>query len=489
MKVWMPRLWADLAGSVLSRFFVIILSFLPHLAYAQDVSPPEIVSFSFCPTAIDTTRNHANVYVTIAAKDNLSGVDHLGAAFRSPSGAQTTGGGADADGTLISGTKTDGIFRFQLPSGFPQFSEQGTWTVALINLSDRVGNTTVRHTDELNARGFNTQLVVQAGASSVSCAGAQNLPPTGSAGSTQTVTSGQLVALQGSGSDPEGRSLTFSWSQVQGPSAIVSNANSANASFIAPQVTASTVLRFKLTVSDGSLTAEAFVNVTVTPPVTTTQTMFFAQFANGGGITSDVLLTNPSGTTVTGTLELHNDNGQSLTTGFIGLGQQNRIAAITIPAYGVVTLSTDGQGSLVSGSARVTSSGTLGGVIRFAIPGIGVAGVPDSQALSSGITPVRRTSTGINTGVAVADAGGVGTSLTLTLRNSSGIQVATANLSVAANGHVAKFIDELFPSINTSTFEGTLTITAVGTGKVSAVAIELGNVSGQFTALPVTPLR
>ncbi len=129
-----------------------MIPFLPHLASAQDATPPEIASFSFCPTTIDTTRGQADVYVTIAAKDNLVGVDHLGAAFRSPSGAQTIGGGVPADGTLISGTRTDGIFRFKF--GFPQFGEQGMWSVVLINSSDIVGNTIVIHTDKLNARGF-----------------------------------------------------------------------------------------------------------------------------------------------------------------------------------------------------------------------------------------------------------------------------------------------------------------------------------------------
>jgi hypothetical protein len=461
-----------------------LLMIRPSPYFAQsDTTPPKLISFSFCPTAIDATRDYASVYSTIATSDNLSGIDHVGVVFRSASGAQTAGGGG---GTLISGTITDGVFR--LESRFPQYSEFGTWTVALVGLYDRTGNTIVIPTAELNARGFNTQLVIQAGAPSVSCAGAQNQAPTANAGLDQTVPSGQVVTLRGSGSDPENQNLTFSWSQVQGSTVSLSNSTSSTATFAAPQVTTGTLLRFKLTVSDGSLSTDAFVNVTIAPlPPTTSQTMFFPQFANGTGITSDVVVINPSATTATGTLELYNDSGQNLTTGFTGgWARQNRIT-FSVPAYGLTTLSTDGQGSLISGLARVTSAASLGGVIRFTIPGLGIAGVADSQVISSGIMPVRRTSSGVNTGVAVADAGGSGTGLTLTLRTSSGAQVATANLSLAANGHVAKFIDELFPSVNTSTFEGTLTIAASGT--VSVVALELGNVPGQFTTLPVTPLH
>ena len=91
---------------------------------------------------------------------------------------------------------------------------------------------------------------------------------------------------------------------------IATNVNSANATFSAPQVTGSTTLRFKLTVSDGLLSADAFVNVTVTPAVTISPTtMLFAQFANGSGITSDVVLTNPSASIATGAIELFNRGG------------------------------------------------------------------------------------------------------------------------------------------------------------------------------------
>ncbi|OLC29305.1 MAG: hypothetical protein AUH28_17610 [Acidobacteria bacterium 13_1_40CM_56_16] len=62
--------------------------------------------------------------------------------------------------------------------------------------------------------------------------------------------------------------------------------------------------------SDGSLSADAFVNVTVTPAVTISPTtMLFAQFANGSGITSDVVLTNPSASIATGAIELFNRGG------------------------------------------------------------------------------------------------------------------------------------------------------------------------------------
>ncbi|MBX3473353.1 MAG: S8 family serine peptidase [Planctomycetes bacterium] len=80
---------------------------------------------------------------------------------------------------------------------------------------------------------------------------APNTPPTANAGADFSVTEGNTATLQGSGSDPDGDTLTFSWAQIGGPTVTLNNPGSANASFSAPQVSAPTALTFRLTVSDG----------------------------------------------------------------------------------------------------------------------------------------------------------------------------------------------------------------------------------------------
>ena len=62
-----------------------------------------------------------------------------------------------------------------------------------------------------------------------------------------------------------------------------------------------------------------------------------------------------------------------------------------------------------------------------------------------------------------------------------------ATLQLPANGHVARFIEELFPDADTSEFEGTLTVTAKK-GTIAGTAIQVGSKPGEFTTLPVTPL-
>jgi hypothetical protein len=77
--------------------------------------------------------------------------------------------------------------------------------------------------------------------------------------------------------------------------------------------------------------------------------------------------------------------------------------------------------------------------------------------------------------------------VTFTLRNADGQPVAGGmrTLSLAANGHTAKYVPELFPDADTREFEGTVTVTSTG-GQIAATAIELGSAPGQFTAFPVT---
>jgi hypothetical protein len=82
-----------------------------------------------------------------------------------------------------------------------------------------------------------------------------NRVPTVSAGADQSVAELTVVNLNGSGSDPDaGDTLTFAWTQTAGQSITINNANTANADFMAPDVTAGTpeVLTFQLAVSDGN---------------------------------------------------------------------------------------------------------------------------------------------------------------------------------------------------------------------------------------------
>ena len=100
-----------------------------------------------------------------------------------------------------------------------------------------------------------------------------NNPPTAYAAATPaSATEGTMVSLDSAGSyDPDNNALSYAWVQTGGPPVVLTNASSAVATFIAPNLSNTQTLRFQLTVSDGSLSrsAEAMFNAVWTndPPV------------------------------------------------------------------------------------------------------------------------------------------------------------------------------------------------------------------------------
>jgi hypothetical protein len=239
----------------------------------------------------------------------------------------------------------------------------------------------------------------------------------------------------------------------------------------------------------------------------------FPQFGSGFGFTSSVVLTNTSATSTVdavGTVYFLDLDGAPL---FVGLeNDANDEAAqfgrlfpqaghlvseveFSIPPLGSVTLTTDGLGDeLLLGSARVVSNVPVGGIIRFEIPGIGIAGFGSAPPMTEAITPVRRNA-GINTAVAIRNNSFEGPiAVNLELRGEDGQLLgpdAVAQREIPAEGRIAEFIDELFPDVDTSDVVGTMVIVldeGEDGASFSAISLELGFDPGQFTSLPVSPV-
>lgn len=227
---------------------------------------------------------------------------------------------------------------------------------------------------------------------------------------------------------------------------------------------------------------------------------FLSQYGNGDNFSSDLVASNPTDETVNAFLLLSNDDGEPLQANLVSDGTPVMLNVMTqldgmsvanfqVPPLDSVTISSSGQGSLKVGSAVIASASDVGSVVRFAFPGVGVAGVGEAERYSHFMIPARRIAGDIRTGLAIYNPNAVAVTANLRLR-SNGQDVDQATIQdLPPFGHRARFIEEFFDGVDTSNFSGSIIVQSEGDFELTAVAIELGNDPGEFTTLPVTQIN
>ena len=259
---------------------------------------------------------------------------------------------------------------------------------------------------------------------------------------------------------------------------------------------------------EGAITITAPTVWPITVPVTlvVTQGQFsldFAHFANGAGIISDLVLVNLATQPIRPALYFYDQEGNPIAAesvvdvmGDLEVTEDGSLTVQTeMEPLGELTISTHGQGELVSGSVQVAADGPIGGVLRFDLPGIGVAGVGASQPVRDAIFPARRQAGGINTAVAIQNPGEEAIVVRCRLMKEAGLngEVEGVNIHLEANGQDSRFIDEIFT--RTDTFAGDDAPDFVGSVRCIApslftgVAVEMNAANRIFTTLPVVPVN
>lgn len=105
-----------------------------------------------------------------------------------------------------------------------------------------------------------------ANASATYVASSANQAPVANAGTDFATMASYVAELRGTGTDSDGFLVSYSWEQVSGPAVELSSPTNATARFIAPDVSATTTLGFRLTVMDnGNATDTDEVLVQVHP--------------------------------------------------------------------------------------------------------------------------------------------------------------------------------------------------------------------------------
>ena len=154
---------------------------------------------------------------------------------------------------------------------------------------------------------------------------------------------------------------------------------------------------------------------------------------------------------------------------------------------GVLTISTHGRGEIVSGSVRVVSDGPLGGMVRFAHPALGVAGVGASPPVSDALFPVRRQEGGITTGVAIHNLESSSELVRCELMR-EGVLLDAVPIPLEANGQTSWLIEDAFTTTDTTDFTGSVRCAATGEGLFTGMALEMDLGNRIFTTLPVVPV-
>jgi hypothetical protein len=242
--------------------------------------------------------------------------------------------------------------------------------------------------------------------------------------------------------------------------------------------------------------------ITTTPVADLTQalgngSMYFPQFADGGGYTTSLILMNTSTQIETGSLVIRDKDGNPLSVNWVG-GSAASSIPYSIPSGGVQRFQTDGfPVETKAGWVQLTpDTGTA------APTGSGVFGFnPDKVLVSeSGIPAVAATtharvyvdlSENHNTGLAIANVSSTSSSIVVNAFQKDGVTAAGISKQLdplPANGYTASFADGFVTGLSAG-FTGVLDITG---GAFAALTLRsLNNERGDFlmTTFPVADVN
>lgn len=350
--------------------------------------------------------------------------------------------------------------------------------------------------------------------------GVPNIQPIAITNGDQILDAGNTVSLDSSNSFDQDGSITSSlWVQTSGTAAVINNATTAIADFIAPAVVATEVLGFSVTITDDlGLTATAVVNITVNPgnsaPVVDAglaQTVVEQTLVNLTGSATDVdgTIANLVWSQVSGTVVVITDNGDGTAsftapaviasetlvfrlTATDDLGAVSSAdVTITVDLANVAPTVTAGTAQTVneqtavalSGSAT-DSDGTIASLVWSQLSGSIVTITDNSDGTASFTAPIltatdvltfRLTATDNNAAVSSAD-------VTITVNPVNALPTVSAG--------VAQSVDEqLVVNLSGSASDSDGTLTSIVWSQISGTAVVLtdaGTGAASFTAPTLT---
>ena len=148
-----------------------------------------------------------------------------------------------------------------------------------------------------------------------------------------------------------------------------------------------TVYTFEVRAVNRTGRSRASNRAEATPEAPEVFTLDFAHFANGAGITSEMVLVNAAPHPIRPAIYFYDRGGRLIdpasvvdVTVDLEVTEDGSLTVRTeMEPLGELTISTHGRGELVSGSVKVLSDSPIGGGVRYSVPEIGVAEVGAGQ--------------------------------------------------------------------------------------------------------------
>ncbi|RFM28215.1 T9SS C-terminal target domain-containing protein [Deminuibacter soli] len=266
-----------------------------------------------------------------------------------------------------------------------------------------------------------------------SCTGT-NQPPTANAGPDQALTAGTTTAtLTGTGSDPEGKPVTYQWTQVSGPTATITSATSATATVSG--LSNNNTYVFQLAVTDDASTTTDQVQITVASSnvaVTgVTVSPATASMAIGGTqqLTPTVAPSNATNKNV------------SYSSSNTGIATVNSTGLVTGVAAGTATITvTTADGAKTATAAITVTSGNVAVTGVTLAPATASLTVGGTQQLTATVAPSNATNKNVSysssaTAVATVNSTGLVTAIaagtaTITVTTADGAKTAASTITV-----------------------------------------------------------
>lgn len=180
----------------------------------------------------------------------------------------------------------------------------------------------------------------------------------------------------------------------------------------------------------------------------------FPQLISGGGVSCEIVLTNPGAEPLEGTVYFLDDEGKELQIALEGSTVTSW--SFVVSAGGAVRTATDATGDLAVGYAEVKVNrfdSLLAGMLSYRLGEYEVS-VPATNLVTEGHVYIER-SPDARSGVAITNSSAAPLDLSLIALAASGDQMAVGEIAVPALGKISQFVDEMLDGLPAQ-FSGSL---------------------------------